>query len=211
MKIIYILKQFVIMLGVIVGVFCLFLLAFWMYWRWGYYDELNLVKAEIQKINGVHLIAAGGNEDLKLEDIFAEIDVSNKGKLRLNNLTPNSFTKGDKMVIEQIGNLSPLVKEYGYQGVSMIATGEQIKSPSYGTRIQLNRESEFKPLFPFKAETVQDVILHYDDIYAIISKWPNCPDYSTRIDSKGLKYCYCVSHDGDEHKWPSGCNDDNAI
>jgi hypothetical protein len=53
----------------------------WM--RWGYYDELNQIKNDLNKIKGVNVINIWGHDDITLEEISARIRIENKGEIVL--------------------------------------------------------------------------------------------------------------------------------
>jgi hypothetical protein len=175
------------------------------WWYCGYYAELNYVKRILLHMRGVELVQAWGNEDVTLEDIGAHIKVRNKGDMTFFQLSRQSFNTGDRIIIGSIGGLEPRSKGHGYFGVYQTSTGEPTKSEYFGSSIQLNRDSHFAKEFPFKIQTVQDAIGHYDDIYRIINEWPRCPKYKTVTDSDRNVHCFCTTDDVNSSQYPSGC------
>lgn len=178
------------------------------WWHLGYYAELNGVKRIFRHMQGVQLVQAWGNEDVTLEDIGAHIRVRNKGDVTFYQLSRQSFSSGDKIIIGSIGGLEPRSKGYGYFGVYITSTGERTKSEYFGSSIQLNGDTYFVKEFPFRIQTVQDAIAHYDDIYRVINKWPRCPKYKTITDSDGNVHCYCTTDDVTSSIYPSGCTEE---
>jgi len=195
--------------GILAAVLVMISVAFWICWRWGYYDEFEDIKKLFSQMNNVELVRAGGNEDMTFEDIYALIKVRNKGEMYFAQLTRHSFSGGERIIIGSIGGLEIRCKGYGYWGVLKLSTLEPVKSEYFGSSIQLNKDSPFVKEFPFKIETIQDAILHYDDIYTIIKSWPRCPDYKSISDSKGNVHCYCFLEDPTSYVYPSGCNRKN--
>ena len=109
-------RKIFLAIAVIVSVPIAALGVFIVWWHLTYYDELNYIKEELQKIPGVTLVRANGVKDVTLEDIWAEVEVCGKGRLDLFALTRASVTSGDNIRIGRIGDLLP---RYRYTGTSV--------------------------------------------------------------------------------------------
>jgi hypothetical protein len=167
-------------------------------WVWytfagpGYYAEFNDVKATLEGMPEVTLIRAWGNEDVTLEDIGAEIEIEDKGRIMFFALTRDSFKSTPVICLHTIG---PYEFEYGgtgYVGVVKTATGEPVRSQFWGSAIDIGSGGEFAQFFPFKVKTVQDVIARYDDICQIIAKWPESPARQHFQNEEGTDYWFSM-------------------
>ena len=167
-------------------------------WLWysfagpGYYAEFNDIKASFEKMQDVEVVEMGGNEDLTYEDIWAHISVRGKGKLHLYSLTRKSFRDVNHVILGTIGSHDVVVEGEGYVGAYKMDTGEPARSQFYGSSIDIGREGAFAGFFPFEIRNVHDVIARYDDITAILSRWPAEPDKKHFKDEKGTDYYYYV-------------------
>lgn len=75
------------------------------------------------------------------------------------------------------------------------ATNEPVKSIFWGRSLQVQAKGAFSTMFPSRFTTVQDVVLGYDEILAVVRAWPACPQSAAFMAADGSEYRYCVNRD----------------
>lgn len=168
-------------------------------WFWkGRYAEFNEIKALFEKMPGVDLINAWGNEDVTFEDIGAQIRVKDEGEITFFALTRDSFKSTSVICLYSIGPYKFEYEGKGYVGVIKSATGEPVRSQFYGSAIDIGSGGEFARFFPFQLKNVRDVITRYDDICAILADWPIAPEKKHFQDEKGTDYYYSIKKENQQ-------------
>ncbi len=167
---------------------------------WWYYRELREVNARLEAIPNVEIIHSGGNEDVTLEDIYAELNVRGKGRLLLAQLSPGAFTGEQRFFVARIGNLEPQSTFYGYSGVIESATGKPLKSVGYGGAIEIAGNEPSGCCRQLR--TVEDVITNYDRLVNELQLRPRCPLFTERALPNGDVYRFCVSAVGENSRPP---------
>ena len=169
---------------------------------WWYYREQREVIARLEAIPNVEIIQSGGNEDVTFEDIYAELNVHGKGRLLLAQLSTGAFTGEQRFFVASIGNLEPQSTFYGYApGVFETATGKPVKSVGYGGSIEIAGNDPSGCCGELR--TVEDVVVHYDDLVDELNARPRCPRFSERVLPNGDVYRFCVSAVGDNSRPPA--------
>lgn len=166
------------------------------------YWEYNGVLARLREIPNVRIVSSGGHQDITFEDVQATIEIEGKGVLSFYNLERSSFSKAETLQLTQIGDYYPSIVGYGYWGVVKTATNEPVKSIFLGGSLQVERTSAFSTMFRRRFMKVQDVVLGYDEILAVVRGWPACPKSAALSAADGSEYRYCVNRDGDRAVHP---------
>lgn len=154
----------------------------------GYWFDKQPIKKGFANIPGCRVISVTGNEDVSLEHITANVHVEGKGTLILSELGPESFQQTGEMRLHQIGNVALRQHTFGFDGVYVTATQEPVKSHAYARWVDIGAQGPYASLLPVKIENVQDVIRHYDDILAALSKWPREPEKMSITAKDGTLY-----------------------
>jgi hypothetical protein len=161
------------------------------------YWEYRQVLAELGRIPNVRVVESGGNEDVTLEDIYATIEIQDKGKIGFFQLERSSFSQASMLLVWQVGDYFPMVVSYGEQGVVKTSTREPVKTIGIGRGIGLEAGSPFAALFDAEFHRVQDVVAGYDGLVSVLSTWPVCPDSAALSESHRMEYRYCVNRTQD--------------
>lgn len=168
---------------------------------WWYYRELREVTTRLEAIPNVEIIHSGGNEDVTFENIYVELNVQGKGRLLLTHLSAGAFTGEQRFFVARIGTLEPQSTFYGdAAGVEESATGRPVKSVGYGGAIEIAGNDPSGCCGELR--TVEDVVVHYDDLVRILKTRPRCPLFTERALSNGDVYRFCVSAVGDNSRPP---------
>ncbi len=77
--------------------------GFMLWLNWGYYDELNAIKKELNAIDGVKVLNIWGHDAETLEEISASIQLKNKGTIILKNLSKDQFSYPNNIPILAFG------------------------------------------------------------------------------------------------------------
>jgi len=165
-------------------------------------DEIEAVAARLRALPGVRLVSIGGQQDFKIRNIQATLEIEGKGTLRLYGVNGSSFSRPETLQVVQAGDYVPTVVGYGYFGVVDTATGAPLRTISLGDSLHLEAGSPFVALFHRRYATVQDVVMHFDEIRAILRAWPVCPRALTLARDDGSQYRYCANRAGDKQVSP---------
>lgn len=158
----------------------------------GYYSELNAVVAEFRKMPHVELVEINGVDDLFLEHISARIRVQEKGEMVFFNLDRDSFRGAKHLRLCSVGPYTIRVEGEGYVGVFEAASGKPVRSQFFGGDADIGPNGEFAKMFPFQISTIQSAVDRYDDIYYLISGWPQKSAKGHFRDAKGTEFYYYI-------------------
>ncbi|MBI2437639.1 MAG: hypothetical protein HYV36_02340 [Lentisphaerae bacterium] len=156
----------------------------------GYWFQRQPIKRGFESIPGCTLISITGNEDVTLEHITAKVELEGKGTLILSELGPESFRQTGEMRLHQIGNIEMRQHSYGYGSAGLYITkaGKPKKFHGYAGWIDIGTQGPYADILPVKIQKVQDVIQHFDQILATLSKWPKEPEKLTVTAKDGTLY-----------------------
>lgn len=163
---------------------------------WYYYRELRSIRRELTSWPSVVVTAINGNEDLTLESIGASVILSGKpgSKVTFQGLNDNGgLTKSSAVFVSAIGPYEFRHSTYGYGFVIESKTGKPLKTEGFCASIDLMTEP-FAGRFPFAIRGPKDVIDHYDQIVAEISRWPSTEAYETSDGTKHKLAVYGGNH-----------------
>jgi hypothetical protein len=160
-------------------------------YRWVYFRELRIVTAALNSTPDVKVLSAWGNEDLTLEDIWADIEVHGSHKVILFALEKSSFESGGDFCLARIDNYAIRYKAYGdfVWGADGLRKGSSLSN-----RICFGAENEFAPLVPVKIDKVQDLIGSVEEIKGVLAGWPRCPGF-LEFESTKARYRLCTTQD----------------
>jgi hypothetical protein len=150
--------------------------AIWM--RWGYYDELNEIKADLNKMKGVTVVNIWGHDDITLEEISARIRIDGKGELVLLDLTKGGNMLPERVYIHEIGG-------YTFNSASCACYSGGL---GVGSSIDIGSESYLGNLLGLKFTNTKMIIENYDQIYNVIDSI-----------SHSTNPLHIVSHDEERH------------
>lgn len=128
----------------------------WM--RWGYYDELDQIKGDLNKIKGVTVVDIWGHEDITLEEISARVKIENKGEIVMNNLNKNDNGYPASVYITECGG-------YSFKHLSCSCSSG---STGIGPSVNIGTASYFGQLLGLRFDKPTDIIENYDRIYYVI-------------------------------------------
>lgn len=167
-------------------------LSAYAYFRYHYYDEFNYVRARLESMPGVTLVALDANEDFTLEDIAATVEVKGKGRISFYNISRDSFEAVDHLVISQIGHRRPYIAGFGFGHAVEIETGRPMKTDFWREMIDVGLKAKEPRVLPRGVKNIQEAIARYDAIEQGLRAWPPCPTQKRLVDKQGAVYDYCV-------------------
>lgn len=78
-------------------------------------------------------------------------------------------------------------------GAYIAATGDPVESKYSGGYIALGPGSPYSELIPFKVNTLQDVVDHYEDLVDLFETWPGESKPGTvKLEDGSTQYYYVV-------------------
>ena len=126
--------------GLVVGAFLLISLPRAIRYLLG--NNLDLIVAEAEGIDGVVVLDAGGNQDIMLEDIWLELEIDGV-PVSFSQVTWNSFHQTDHLAVYRIGEWG--FKLRGYRAPNL-GPGKPARDASmWGTRLSLGRDGDWCP------------------------------------------------------------------
>lgn len=157
-----------------------------------YNRDYDAVKAELEKIKGVKILDIGGKpDDYRLKCIYAKIMTPKGGVLKFVYLEKASFYYADTIAIESIGKWKVLSQGCpGYPVMFEIQTGKGHSTIEERDFFTLGDKSSFREKAQFSIHNVQDVITHYDEILAMVEKFPLRPEFAHMTDAQHNEFYY---------------------
>lgn len=198
-----VLKWIAVGMSAFAAVLVLLVVGLFVWLRWGYYDELRYVEERFRELPGVTLLRAGGNEDITLEDLWAEIRVGDHDRIEFVGLTRHAFSAEHAVMIGHIAGLAPRVTGYGYFGTYKTATGEPTKTTSFAAVADFGPGGLFFDQVASPVLNVAVAVARYHDIAAVLANWPRCPAFKELQDTKGSLYRYCSQPTNESPCYPA--------
>ena len=152
----------------------------------------EVVKRQLEALPGVTVKRIWGNEDIRLEDIGADIVLADGTQLVIWNLTEKSLEPGGSFNLFRIGDQSPRFTAFGYMGVYETSTGRPVRSRAYGAALHFG-SGALAPRMPAGVATVQDLVAQAVAVKAALAAWPGCPSYFDVDQPDGIRYRFCAS------------------
>ncbi|WP_034257719.1 hypothetical protein [Altibacter lentus] len=93
----------------LIGIALLFLLpilGFWIHGTFFYEYEMNQIKSDLNKIEGVSVIDIWGHKDITLEEVGARVKIKGKGEIELIDLSSDANNYPNRVIISKIGGYS---------------------------------------------------------------------------------------------------------
>lgn len=140
------------------------------FYKFFYYHELDYIKKSLQKNKNVEIVKIWGNEDVTFEDIYAILNVKNKGILSIHNLSEDVNNFPDDVYISRIGH---------YTFVNFLCKNAISWSLNIGSK------SDFGKKTGITFHNVDDIINHYDDILAYVNTCKKFPAYNYLDSNEG--------------------------
>jgi len=143
------------------GLIVCLIIAYNIYMRVFYVQEMNQIKKELNKMENVEVINIWGHRDITLEEISARLRIKGKGEIVLCDLNPGDFTYPDHVDIDEIGGFS--FTWFSHNG-------------GIGPGIDIGKKGELGHLFEKEFYTPKDVIDNYDLIYETVKNLKMSPE-----------------------------------
>jgi hypothetical protein len=159
----------------------------------GYRSDLHGITSQIEKIPKVKLVRSGGDRDISLEHIWAEIHIEDKGALVFHDLQTESFRNANHLQLHKVGELEIRHQSFGYAGVINTGTKEAVKSWSFADDIDIGAQGVVTDLRALAITNVQSAVLHYDEIYRFFNSLPKYPQKTTLSDVHGIVHVIFVN------------------
>lgn len=156
-----------------------------------YFDEFNELNERLSAIPGIRVVRSGGNHDITYEDLFADLEMVGKGRLRLHNLTLSSYDTGIGLELTHVGGLEPRTAGCDYFGVTRISDSKRVRSEYRGYGIDIGPSGAFAPDLRGGIQGVEDGVRRFDELRALLASWPVCPRSEYRKTPEGW-FRYCV-------------------
>ena len=133
-----------------------------------YYVEYDLVKNELNKIEGIKIISIDGNPDLTLEDISATIEVKNGDTVIFSSgLTEEDFRSTESVKISRLNNWE--FHKTGCSHANNWASGS----------LDVGQNSEYPEIRKLNIKNIKDAITHFDEINALLNNISTYPNFDT--------------------------------
>jgi len=161
--------------------------------RLGHKHDLRAITSQIDRIPNVKLTRAGGDKDISLEHIWAEIQVPDKGTLIFHDLRSESFCETHHLCLHQVGDIVIHRQSFGHVGVVNTETKEPVKSWSVAENVDIGPQGIIADLRPLAITNVQSAILRYDDIYRLFNSWSRSSEKKTWEDEYGVMHVVTIT------------------
>lgn len=161
----------------------------------GYYWQLNHVNAVLAANREIENVRIEGNEDVFYEAEWVEFSICGKPGSKVALVVPHGerIDGGTKLWLSQLGPWSFTTFGHGYDGVTLIDTGEPIKTDFNWNWVDVGSDGPFAELIPVKANTVADIVEHYDELVEFFETWPKQSSPGKVQDQSGTLLHYFAS------------------
>jgi hypothetical protein len=160
-------KSLLVVAGILVVALTLVILEF------GARLDVNEIESALMRVEGIEILDIWGNEDVTLQDVYVVIYVTGKGTVTVLGVTPKSVTETGHVRIAQIGNWEPDV-------LCLSESGDIVSS---WNDIDLGRDANLAGIIGPELESIQDLVVRYDEVLSSIEKLPEIPQRtSVRLD-----------------------------
>jgi len=143
------------------------------------------IRASLEKIPRVHVIDVVGWDSMwpiaGPENIRADLQVGNEGRLLLCDLSAESFSGTRPFILARVGDWVPSVRAERDMGRMRFVAG----CPN---SVDIGPGSAFLDLVPFSLRSPADVVAHYEELSRIIASWPDRPTRCPGKDGKWVSY-----------------------
>jgi hypothetical protein len=139
-----------------------------------YYRQLSHVNEVLLANSEIENVRIEGNEDAFYEAEWVEFSIAGKPGSKVALVIPHAerIDGGTKLWLSQLGPWSFTTFGHGYNGVYRSETGEPIKTDFNWSWINVGSDGPFAALIPVKANTVADIVDHYDELVEFFEMWP---------------------------------------
>ena len=148
---------------IFIGSFLMLIICFIVWFNWGYYDELNQIKKDLNAIEGVKVLNIWGHEDIELEEISARVEVDGKGVIVINDLSKDVFNP-EYISLTEINGKSFEI----YSCSGSMSVGESI---NIGTSGLLSKQ--INKVF----HSPKEILDYFDEIEKVIDSLPRLPKF----------------------------------
>jgi hypothetical protein len=159
-----------------------------------YYAELETVRALLEALPGVEIVELGGNEDVTLEDIYAQIRIDGQDVVELYDLTAESFAPGRHLNVGSAGGLAPRGSCCCFQNTWMDGEPKprRERSLAWGIAVDVGPGGYLAPELAGGIASVQDLVARRREVAKLLASWPRCPDAKRYTDAEGSPHLLCA-------------------
>jgi hypothetical protein len=159
-----------------------------------YYAELETVRAVLEALPGVEIVELGGNEDVTLEDIYAQIRIDGQHVVELYDLTAESFVPGRHLHVGSVGGLAPRGSCCCFRNVWMDGDPEprRERALAWSIAIDVGPGGYLAPELAGGIASVPELIARHREVATLLASWPRCPDSKRYTDEEGTPHLLCA-------------------
>lgn len=161
-----------------------------------YYSERRQTESVLATIKGISNIQLHSCVDV-IEEVNSSsfsVDSHPGSIIRIGGLC--HYADKGRFAVSQIGKWRFKVSGRHYGGAYAADTGEPDESDYFGSHIALGVDSPYQKLIPFKLNTLQDVVDHYQELVELFESWPREAEPGTVTLEDGTTQYYYVVEEG---------------
>jgi hypothetical protein len=159
---------------IIIALLGLLYSLYWYSCDYEYYRDYREVKEELEALRdrNVQVVSIWGNEDLRLEDIFAQVVVGDGDTLGFYNLSRKSFHEPTEVAIFRFGDWE--FQSCGCNGRQEVYFG--------GNAVVIGENGAYNLHVKHTIRNVRDAILKYEQLRPLIDSIPEYPRFGVMSD-----------------------------
>ncbi|WP_034257704.1 hypothetical protein [Altibacter lentus] len=158
----------------LIGIALLFLLpilGFWIHGTFFYEYEMNQIKSDLNKIEGVSVIDIWGHKDITLEEVGARVKIKGKGEIELIDLSSDANNYPNRVIISKIGG-------YSFRTFSCFDYEDKGFHKGLGYSINISENSEIGKQIGIEFRNPQMVVENYDNILNAVESLKKVPEWN---------------------------------
>ena len=152
-------------------IFLIPILFFRIHGTFFYEYEMNQIKSDLNKIEGVSVIDIWGHNDLTLENVGARIKIMDKGEIVLLDLSSDANNYPTSVIISEIGG-------YSFSTFSCFDYEDMGYHKGLGFSINISKNSEIGQQIGIDFKSPQMVIENYDTILKVVESLKKVPEWN---------------------------------
>ena len=155
-----------------------------------YEYELNQIKSDLNKIEGVSVVDIWGHNDLTLENIGARIKIKGKGEMVLLDLSSDANDYPNSVIISEIG-------DYKFRSFSCFDYEDKGYHKGLGFAIDISKNSEIGRQIGIEFKNPKIVIENYDNILKAVESLEKVPRWNYYKSKKREIYILVYQNEND--------------
>lgn len=152
-------------------VFLIPILGLWIFGTFFYEHEMNRIKSDLNKIEGVSVIDIWGHNDLTLENVGARVKIMDKGEMELLDLSSDANDYPNTVIISKIGG-------YSFSSFSCFDYEDKGYHKGLGFSINISETTEIGKQIGIKFKSPKMVIENYDNILKVVKSLKKVPEWN---------------------------------